>query len=254
MLALYHFGPVANSLTPLLCLFEKGLDFDDRFLNARLWAHHTPEFLEINPQGMVPVLVHESRAVTESTVINEYLEDVFQQVPLRPADPYERAQMRIWTKWVDEYFCWCVSTIGWHRVIGPMARALNDAEFEEKVKRIPVPEQQVKWRTARAGFPQDVLDEEFRKVRVSVARLEETLSKQDYLVDGEFTLADICNFAIAVSFERGGYEDIVNETATPGLLAWMRRIHERPACVRMFAETRAAMEAQGRQDPALAAR
>ena len=36
MLALYHFGPVANSLTPLLCLIEKGLDFDDRFLNSRL--------------------------------------------------------------------------------------------------------------------------------------------------------------------------------------------------------------------------
>ena len=87
MLALYHFGPIANSLTPLLCLIEKGIDFDDCFLNSRLWEHHSPEFQAINPQGMVPVLVHDDRVVTESTVINEYLEDVFPDAPLRPADP-----------------------------------------------------------------------------------------------------------------------------------------------------------------------
>ena len=34
MLALYHFGPVSNSLTPLLCLKEKGLEFEDRWLNS----------------------------------------------------------------------------------------------------------------------------------------------------------------------------------------------------------------------------
>ena len=49
LLALYHFGPVANSLTPLLCLIEKGLAFDDRFLNSRKWEHHTPGFQAINP-------------------------------------------------------------------------------------------------------------------------------------------------------------------------------------------------------------
>jgi hypothetical protein len=40
MLALYHFGPVANSLTPLLCLIEKGLAFHNRVLDSRRWDHH----------------------------------------------------------------------------------------------------------------------------------------------------------------------------------------------------------------------
>ena len=42
--------------------------------------------------------------------------------------------MRVWTKWVDEYFCWCVSPNGRHRRIGPLARSLSDDEFEEQVK------------------------------------------------------------------------------------------------------------------------
>ena len=83
MLALYHFGPVANSLTPLLCLLEKGLEFDNRLLDSRKWEHHDPAFRAINPEGMVPVLLHDGRVVRESTVINEYLEDVFPEQPLR---------------------------------------------------------------------------------------------------------------------------------------------------------------------------
>ena len=69
-LALYHFGPVANSLTPLLCLLEKDLAFENRVLDSRKWEHHDPAFRAINPEGMVPVLLHDGRAVRESTVIN----------------------------------------------------------------------------------------------------------------------------------------------------------------------------------------
>ncbi len=69
-------------------------------------------------------------------------------------------------------------------------------------------------------IPQELLDEEFRKVRVSVARLEETLSKQDYLVESGFSLADICNFAIANGLDRPGgwFTDFVNEKEHAGLL------------------------------------
>jgi glutathione S-transferase len=254
MLTLYAFGPGANSMKPLLALHEKGLDFKYHLLNAAEFEHHEDWFKKVNARGQVPALDHDGRIITESTVICEYLEDVFpDQNPLRPRDPAQLAEMRVWTKWVDEYFCWCVSTIGWQRLIGPMTKSLSDEEFEEKVKRIPVPEQQVKWRTARNGFPQEVIDEEMRKIRVSVARLEETLSRQDYLVGNQFTLADVCNFAIANGMTKG-YDEIVNETATPGLLAWIRRINDRPGCKAMFDHARQVMIASKKTDPALAMR
>jgi glutathione S-transferase len=51
-------------------------------------------FLEINPAGKVPALVHRGRALNETSVINEYLEDCFPDVPLFPKEPYERALSR----------------------------------------------------------------------------------------------------------------------------------------------------------------
>ena len=234
MLTLYSFGPAANSLKPLLALHERGIPFTQRFLNPAKFEHHEPWFTKLNPNGQVPALDHDGRIVTESTVICEYLEDVFTDYPsLRPADPYLRAQMRVWTKWVDEYFCWCVSTVGWHRRIAPLAKSLSDADFEEHLTHIPIFEQQVKWRRAREGFPQDLLDEEMRKIAFSVKKLEARLSESPWLAGPDYTLADICNFAIAGGMETN-YAELVNETDTPHMMDWLRRINARPACKAMY--------------------
>lgn len=236
MLKLYSFGPAANSLKPLLTLYEKGLPFEGHRLNPAIFEHHSDWFKAINPRGQVPALVDRGKVVTESTVICEYLEDEHPtEVALRPADSFGKAEMRVWTKWVDEYFCWCVSTIGWHRGVSHMAQRLSDAEFEEHLKKIPIPEQQVKWRRAREGFPQDLLDEEMRKIAVSVRRLDDHLADHEWLAGGIYTLADICNFAIANGMQNG-FAELVNAGDTPHLVRWIEQINQRPAVQRMFAE------------------
>ena len=236
MLKLYSFGPAANSMKPLLTLYEKGLAFEKNRLDPAKFEHHTDWFKAINPRGQVPALVDGAHVITESTVICEYLEDEYPtQVSLRPATSAGKAAMRVWTKWVDEYFCWCVSTIGWHRYVGNMVKALSDAEFEEKVAAIPVVEQQVKWRRAREGFPQDMLDEEMRKIAYSVERLDAHLREHEWLVPGQYTLADICNFAIANGMQFG-FPEFVSKDKTPGLVRWIEQINARPAVKAMFAE------------------
>ena len=232
---LYSFGPGANSLKPLLALYEKELEFESVFLNPAKFEHHADWFKKLNPNGQVPALEHKGKIITESTVICEYLEDEFpDQHPLRPADNFERAQMRIWTKWVDEYFCWCVSTVGWHRVVGQMVKHLTDEEFEKKLEDIPLHEQKVKWRRAREGFPQEILDEEMRKIDYSIKKLEARLKVSKWLACDQYTLADICNFAIANGMQHG-YPEFVNEKATPAILDWLARINDRPAAKKMFA-------------------
>ncbi len=235
MLTLYSFGPGANSLKPTLALYEKGLEFEHRLLNPAKFEHHSDWFKQINPRGQVPALADEGKVITESTVICEYLEDEHPtEVKLRPDNSYDTAMMRIWTKWVDEYFCWCVSTIGWHRLVGNMVKHLSDEEFEEKLKAIPIPEQRVKWRRAREGFPQEMLDEEMRKIGVSVRRLDDHLAENEWLAGGGYSLADICNFAIANGMEKA-YSELVNAEDTPHLLRWIEQINERPAAKAMFA-------------------
>ena len=249
MLTLYSFGPAANSLKPMLTLFEKfefGTDFTVRRLNPAEFEHHSDWFKAINPRGQVPALEDGGRIVTESTVICEYLEDAHPTaVKLRPDDHWDRAQMRVWTKWVDVYFCWCVSTIGWHRGIGPMARALSDADFEAHLKKIPIPEQRVKWRRAREGFPPELIEEEMGKIAISVKRLEDRLSENEWLAGGMYTLADICNFAIAQGMQFS-FPELVNEAETPGILRWLSAINARPAVRQMYTEV--PMEKLGGKD------
>lgn len=231
-----YYAPGACSFVPHTLLEATGEPYEPVMVKLHKGEQNSPEYKAINPRGQVPALVDDGRVITESTVICEYLEDKYPTaVKLRPDDLADRAEMRVWTKWVDEYFCWCVSTIGWHRGVSHMAKALSDEEFEEHLKKIPIPEQQVKWRRAREGFPQDLLDEEMRKIAVSVRRLDDHLRTHEWLAGGMYTLADICNYAIAGGMQHG-FAELVNEVDTPGLVRWINQISERPAVKRMYTE------------------
>ena len=50
MLTLYTFGPGANSLKPLLALYEKGIPFTGRVLNPAEFEHHEDWFKKIKPE------------------------------------------------------------------------------------------------------------------------------------------------------------------------------------------------------------
>ena len=229
MLALYHFGPVANSLTPLLCLLEKGLNFDNRVLDSRKWEHHDADFRAINPQGMVPVLVHDGRVVRESTVINEYLEDVFPDRPLRPADPWLRAEMRVLTKYVDEYFCPALTTIGAHGAT-PFASKIDKGEMAARLANMPNEEVRRKWATvSETGYSEEELADARRKLGNCIARLEGLLGDgRRWLVGDEYSLADIKWYSMTPALPRI-MPDACNPQATPAIAGWLERMAARPA-------------------------
>ena len=55
---------------------------------------HSGDFRSVNPQGLVPVLEHEGRVLTQSMAICEYLDECFEPYPLLPSDPPGRARVR----------------------------------------------------------------------------------------------------------------------------------------------------------------
>lgn len=63
----------------------------------------TEEFLKFNPRGLVPVIVHNGKAIYESTVCLEYMDEAWPDKPkLMPKDPYDRAVVRIWADFVTK--------------------------------------------------------------------------------------------------------------------------------------------------------
>lgn len=229
MLALYHFGPVANSLTPLLCLLEKGLAFENRLLDSRKWEHHDPAFLALSPDGMVPILVHDDRVVRESTVINEYLDEVFPEPPLRPADPFERAGMRVLTKYVDEYFCPALTVLGAHAA-SAFAGTIDKAEMARRLAAMPNAEVRRKWQTVSSGgFAEAELADARAKLARVAARMEEQLGDgREWLLGGFFSLADIKWYSMVPGLPRLA-PDLCNAGATPRIVAWLERMAARPA-------------------------
>ena len=85
MLERYHFGFSTCSQKVRLVLAEKGLDFVSHEVDLLGGAQHDPEYVKLNPNDVVPTLVHNGTALIESTLINEYLDDSFPAAPMRPA-------------------------------------------------------------------------------------------------------------------------------------------------------------------------
>ena len=112
---LYHWEPNANSGKPMLALAEKGVKFESHYIDLLKFDQHQPEYLEINPDGTIPAMVHGDRVFTESTPMMEYVDDAFDGPALKPKDSKQRWRMRWWMRFFDSYFAPSASMIAERR-------------------------------------------------------------------------------------------------------------------------------------------
>lgn len=81
-------------------LLEKKLPFTLKTVNLEAGEHNTPEYRKLALTGRVPMLVHGDLALNESSAIIEYLDEVFPEVKVLPADPVQRARARQVQAWI----------------------------------------------------------------------------------------------------------------------------------------------------------
>jgi glutathione S-transferase len=229
MLVLYHAGLTQASVKVRLTLKEKALHYESRFLRLFEQDHLLPEYLAINPDGQVPTLVHDGEVITETTIINEYIDEVFPDPPLRPDSPAARARMRRWGQIVDEHLFHAVATLAWHHGIGPILREKDPAEIERALTRLPVPSKRQKWlKASRTGFSERELDDARSKIAYGIEQTERALAAHCYLVGENYSLADI-NVLSAVQRMPRWAPDLMNENVSPRTYAWLQMMKARPA-------------------------
>jgi glutathione S-transferase len=170
---------------------RKGADWDGPLLNLDRGDQFEPGYRRLNPNAVVPTLTDGERVIIESTVINEYLEDILPEPALRPADPYGRARMRVWTKQEDAiHDAANTLTVAIAFRINELKR--SDAEREARIEARPDPEKRAKWRELLAsGTDSPLVDGALRRFVRLFSAMEEALGRGPWLIGAQYSLADI---------------------------------------------------------------
>jgi glutathione S-transferase len=227
MLELYHAGLTSCSKKSRLCLKEKSLAYTSHYMRLDKFDHHDPAYLALNPNGLVPTLVHDGRVVIESGVINEYLDEVFPDRPLRPADPLVRARMRVFCKMADEYGLTATRIPTWTRTKSAQLKAMDEKEFVRLLSETPLGDHRLKLQALRqGGFSDKEFSEAYAKMDHVYDRCETALADGPWLAGAEYSLADIALLPYV-----DGFKDVRPELMAthPRVRDWHLRIMARPA-------------------------
>jgi glutathione S-transferase len=228
MLELYHNAMSTCSQKVRLCLAEKGLDWTDRHMDLRAGDQHTPEYLALNPKGVVPTLVDDGKVVVESTVINEYLCDRFPEPALRPRDPLNVARMRLWTKQLDE---------GLHAEAGVMSNAIafrfqklakGEAFANKLVENIPDPAKRERYRSVVfEGVRSPLFKASIMRFRKLLDDMDAALADHRWLAGDAFSLADIGIAPYVTRMDHLGLARMWLDQ--PRIGDWYKRVTSRPS-------------------------
>ena len=183
-----------------IALAEKRIDYQLQPIQPG--EHKQPEYLARHPFGRIPAFEHDGFAIYETQAIIRYLDDVFPDPPLTPADPKARARMNQVIGIIEWYFFpKAAAPIGFQRIIGP--RLL--------------------------GIPSDdsIVADAMPTARLCLAELDRLLDDKLYLTGEQVTIADIMLGAQLDLFsECAEGRELISGTR---LQPWLERMRTRPS-------------------------
>jgi len=231
---LYHHGSSVCAAKVRFAMAEKGLEWDGVYIDILKGEQFDPAYQKLNPKSVVPTLVHDDTVVTDSTVICEYLDILYPETSLHPKDAWGHAQVRYWTKAVDEDLhpaCGAVTFVCSHR--HTVARNLGPEGVKEFLASTPEFSVTADWNTKKKIFVRDGFDAPEAPVKIRLydsylKKMEKALDGNDWLVGNAFTMADVALTPyvnrLAMMSMRGMWEG----GRLPNVENWFARIEAMP--------------------------
>ena len=204
MLKLYAFDRSPFGWKVRVALAEKKIKYEMIVPENK---NEDPAFARLNPIRKTPVLVLEDgRSIYESTVINEYLEEVHPQPPMLAKDAYERARVRMIEDTFDQY-------------VYPAIRDFTNSQFDYQPP--------ILHRRKTDKVDHKLLEESRIKVHEHLQRLEAELKGRTWFGGDVFSLAD----AALVPALTGNLKilGVLPDPKYPNISAWIGRVTARPA-------------------------
>ena len=228
MLMLYHNDMSTCSQKVRLALAEKGQDWESRHLKLRQGDQQKPDYLKLNPNGVVPTLEHDGTVIIESTIINEYVADAFDGTSLKPADPVAAARMRKWTQKLDT---------GMHANTGVVSGSIafryqhlekSPEELAAYIERIPDPARRERSRAnIELGVEAPAFAPAIRAFDTLLADMEEALGDGPWLAGDTYSLADVAYTPYATRLDHLQLHGMWDKR--PRVADWYERLKARPS-------------------------
>ena len=197
-LTLYNAPQSTCSQRVRFVLNAKALPFDEVKLDLLEGDQLKPDYLKLNPNGVVPTLVHDGAVVIDSAVIMEYLEEI---APARftPEPPAERAAMRSLMRFIDEMPTPAVRIPTFNIAFLPRFQAMSKEEFVAFANSKPL-RKEMMLRMGQRGFPESDMKEAMDRLSRTIVRMDEAIGKSGgpWLMGKGLTLADISVMPVIV--------------------------------------------------------
>ncbi len=234
MYRLYHHGSSVCAAKVRFAMAEKQLKWEGIYIDILKGEQFAPDYLKLNPKGVVPTLVHDELVIPDSTVICEYLDHIEPETSLHPQDPWEHAQVRYWTKAVDEDLhpaCGAVTFVCSHR---HTVMRLGKEKLDEFLASTPSQSVTSDWKAQKRafvlqGFEAPGAADKVRLYDTYLHKMEAALAESSWLVGNRFTIADVALTPYVTRLAMMSMEGLWEGGRLPKLAAWYHRIKARPA-------------------------
>jgi glutathione S-transferase len=207
----------------------KNVAFDEVKLNLLEGDQLKPDYLKLNPNGVVPTLDHEGSIVTDSTVITEYLDEVVPAESFTPESPVARAHMRALMHYIDEMPAAAVRVPTFNLAFLPSFQKMSREAFVAMAESKPL-RREFMMAMGQSGFPKEEMDAALGRLRRAYERMDREIAQSGgpWLLGKKITLADVAVMPALVRMHDLNYADWQD---LPRVVTWFDAIRAHPAFV-----------------------
>ena len=210
-------------------LNAKGLTFNEVKLDLLAGDQLKPEYLALNPNGVVPTLDHDGAIVIDSSVIIEYLDEVAPEpANFTPREPVKRAAMRALMRFIDEMPAAAVRVPTFNLAFLPRFAAMSEQEFLAFAESKPL-RKEFMLAMGRKGFPEKDMKAALDRLRRTYERMDAAIeaSGGPWLMGRAPTLADVAVMPALVRMADLGQDSAWQDL--PRVARWFDAIRAHPA-------------------------
>jgi glutathione S-transferase len=190
VLELYHNINSVCAQKVRIALNEKGQDAKEHLLTLQ-GDQNEPAYMKLNPNGVVPTLVHDGDVVVESSLILYYLDDAFPNPPLMPKASVARHRVRLYNKLIDEYMHNACTIMTFATAFRPRFLKMPREQWLVEINKAPLKRRaEYKRSVIEHGLDSEFVTDALGQHQKMIGWMVEDLERGPYLAGETFTNAD----------------------------------------------------------------